>query len=96
MLDVRAGLREFELGFQYFVLDAGYGTEYAGDRVQNDAVWARPEYSLSLRTQRPLSASVRSSSLLRYRRSDVSNDSYFLESAPGVAAGTPAGARALR
>lgn len=82
-MDLRAFLRDVELGVQYRVLDSGYGVEYAGDRAQNQAVWARPDFSLFLRARRPLSDAVSSTSLIRYRRSDVSNDSYFTVSTPG-------------
>src|SRR4051794_8397366 len=48
-LDLRVFLGETELALQYYRLDSGYGLEYAGDKVQNNAIWAREERSLTLR-----------------------------------------------
>src|SRR4051794_19377430 len=48
-LDLRVFLGETELAFQYYRLDTGYGLEYAGDKVQNNGLWAREEHSLTLR-----------------------------------------------
>ena len=78
-LDLRLFLGGAELAAQYYMVDTGYGVQYPGDRVQNNAVWARPEFSLSLRQRSNLSTSVTSDSLLRFRRSDVSNDSFFVD-----------------
>jgi outer membrane receptor for ferrienterochelin and colicins len=77
-LDVRAAAGGLELGLQYFVLDNGYGVEYAADRAQNDAIWKRPELGAWGRLERKLSDSVSSRTLVRYRRSDVSSDSFFV------------------
>ena len=37
------------MALQYYRLDTGYGLEYAADKVQNNAIWAREERSLTLR-----------------------------------------------
>lgn len=76
--DLRAAVSGLELGLQYFVLDSGYGVEYASDRTQNDAIWKRPELGLFARLERPVAEDLTSRTLLRFRRSDVSSDSYFL------------------
>lgn len=83
-LDFRAHLRAVEAGLLFQVLDSGYGVEYAADQAQNKAVWARPDYTLFLRARGDLGPTVSSTSLVRYRRSDVSNDSYFAVSTPGT------------
>jgi outer membrane receptor protein involved in Fe transport len=83
-VDFRAYAGDLELGIQYFDLSSGYGVEYAADRTQNHAVWSRPDFSAYLRMNRPLSDRVRSSTMVRYRSSDVSSDSDFLESLPGT------------
>jgi outer membrane receptor for ferrienterochelin and colicins len=85
-LDLRARLGDLEAALQYFRLDAGYGLEYAGDRAQNHAVWSRPDFSAYVRYEHRLSDRVGSSSFVRYRTSDVSNDSDFTQSFPGTAA----------
>ncbi|MEO6325159.1 MAG: TonB-dependent receptor [Thermoanaerobaculia bacterium] len=89
-VDLRVGLGTIELGVQYFNLNSGYGLVYATDRVQNNAVWARPDLNLFLRDQRTLNAQWSSSTLLRYRKSDLSSDSYFVESNPAPAGAAPA------
>jgi outer membrane receptor for ferrienterochelin and colicins len=78
-LDLRVFLAETELAFQYYRLDSGYGLEYAADKVQNKAVWAREERSLTLRRTDALGPRLTSSTLLRYRSSDITNDSYFVD-----------------
>lgn len=85
-LDLRAGVGHLELGLQYFVIDSGYGVEYAADRAQNDAIWKRPEMGAFARFEQPLSDALKSRTLLRYRRSDLSGDSFFVAAndAPGV------------
>lgn len=80
--DVRVRLGFLEAGFTYQRLSSGYGNEYPGDRSQNDVIWSRPDTSFFLRAQKALSPAVSSSTLLRYRTSGVSNDSYFVESLP--------------
>lgn len=78
-LDFRAFHANTELGAQYYVLDAGYGLGYAADLVQNNSIWRRPEYSLHMRHTYAFTNSFSTRSLIRYRRSDVTNDSYFVD-----------------
>ncbi|HXG57920.1 MAG TPA: TonB-dependent receptor [Thermoanaerobaculia bacterium] len=83
-LDLRAYAGErLEFALQYFRVNAGYGVEYAADRSQNHAVWSRPDLSAHVRLTRPFGERTRGATLLRYRTSDVSSDSYFVESLPG-------------
>lgn len=85
--DLRVLLGDVELGAHTLRIDSGYGFEYAADRAQRQATWARPERSVHLRLARRLSDRLSSATLLRYRESGVSSDSFFLEapllSAPG-------------
>lgn len=78
-IDLRASLGDTELGFQYLLLDTGYGTVYPADLVQNRAVWARPELSLFLRHTRKIDDRITSTTQMRYRESDVRNDSFFVD-----------------
>lgn len=78
-LDLRAYLGNTEFGFQYQVADSGYGVEYPGDLVQNNAVWARPDLSFHLRHTEVLSEDVTSTTLIRYRESGLRPDSYFVD-----------------
>lgn len=82
-IDLRAWLGSLEAGIQYFRTSTGYGLEYAGDRAQNHAVWARPDFSAHLRYQHRFSGQLASTTLVRYRSSDVSNDSTFVENSAG-------------
>jgi outer membrane cobalamin receptor len=82
--DLRVYSGEIEAAVQYFRLAAGYGVEYAADRAQNHAVWSRPDASAYLRWTRPLGERMRATTMVRYRSSGVSEDSYFTESFPGV------------
>lgn len=79
-VDLRAYLGTFELGVLYDRLSSGYGLEYAADESQNNAIWGRPDLSVFLRDRRSLGSNLTISTLVRYRGSDVSNDSTFMES----------------
>ena len=57
--------------------------DHAGDRAQNDAVWSRPELSIHLRRTHSYGANTSGTTLVRYRTSGVTNDSYFVESSSG-------------
>jgi outer membrane receptor for ferrienterochelin and colicins len=78
-LQARLELGSLELGFDHLVMRSGYGVAYTGDRAQNDAIWSRPETSGHLRARVALGPRVTSTTLLRARRSSVTNDSFFLE-----------------
>lgn len=79
-LDFRAWVGDLELGIQYFLTDNGYGLEFAADRAQNRAVWAREDLSIHLRRTHDLSESTRSTTLVRYRESGVDPESWFVQS----------------
>lgn len=81
--DVRAWVGSLEAGIQSLQMSSGYGLEYAGDRAQNHAVWSRPDFSAHLRYLHDFSNLLGSSTLVRYRTSGVSNDSFFVESSSG-------------
>ncbi|MFA6954794.1 MAG: TonB-dependent receptor [Thermoanaerobaculia bacterium] len=81
--DLRVALGGIEAGLQYFRTSSGYGVEYAADQAQNNAVWSRPELSAFVRDMRDLRKGVRATTTVRYRSSDVENDSYFVAAASG-------------
>lgn len=81
--DLRATLGTIEAGLQYFRTASGYGVEYAADQAQNNALWSRPELSAFVRDSRLLRDEVRATTTLRYRTSDVENDSFFVAAASG-------------
>ncbi len=79
-LDGRVFWGNTEVGLQYYAHSAGYGMAYVADLVQSNAVWKRPELSLYARhSEKLLDDKVQTRTLVRYRRSDVSNDSYFVD-----------------
>lgn len=86
-IDLRLTAGTLEARAQFHRLTSGYGTEYPGDRAQNNAVWSRPDVSAYVRDRREVRPGVRMTTTLRYRESGVSNDSFFIENA--AAQGTP-------
>lgn len=78
-IDVRVFLGNTEAGFLMSGIRSGYGNEYPFDAVQPNGVWARPQTSFHLRHVQEFAPGFSSSTLIRYRQSDVANDSYFVE-----------------
>jgi outer membrane cobalamin receptor len=78
-VDVRMFLGNTEAGLLVNTMRSGYGNEYPFDAVQPHAVWSRPQLSAHLRHVQAFSSQFSSSTLVRYRESSVSNDSYFVE-----------------
>ena len=77
-LDARVAFGTLELGGSLFSHTSGNGTEYAGDRYQAQSAWVVQERSLWLRNvARPLPM-LTSTSLLRYRESNIAPSSLFL------------------
>jgi outer membrane receptor protein involved in Fe transport len=82
-VDLRAvhgagGPTQIEAAAQYFRTLTGYGYEYAFDASQPRAVWWRGDWSAYVRLRRELGV-LTSTSLVRWRRSTVEDDSTFLE-----------------
>ncbi|MFT4926962.1 MAG: outer membrane receptor for ferrienterochelin and colicins [Phenylobacterium sp.] len=71
-----------QLAMQYFKIESGYGNVYAADKALNAGSWIRPDSSVSLRHLHDLSEHLKSTTLLRYRRSDIDKDSLFVEAFP--------------
>ena len=78
-IDARVFLGDWELGYQYYLTNTGYGMVYPTDRVQPNGLWAEPEKSVFLRFNRALNAGITAKTMLRYRESGVSRESFFLE-----------------
>ncbi len=86
-IDLRLAYQSTELSLQHFEIDSGYGNVYAADRVQNTGPWIRPDSALSLRHQQSFGEALfgsplQSTSQLRWRHSDIDNDSIFVEGFP--------------
>jgi outer membrane cobalamin receptor len=76
--NARVAFGTLELGGSLFSHASGNGTEYAGDRYQVQGTWSTQERALWLRNvARPLPM-LTSTTLLRYRQSDIAPSSLFL------------------
>jgi outer membrane receptor for ferrienterochelin and colicins len=79
-LDARLYLGKTELAAQFYQLSSGYGFEYPGDKVQNNAVWTRRELSAYARHEQTLFDGWLDARLMvRYRESGIPSDSYFVD-----------------
>lgn len=81
-IDFRVGYLSTEIALQHFDLSSGNGSVYATDKVQNRAPWIRTDSIFQVRHEAELSDSILSTSTYRHRRSDIDNDSFFLEGFP--------------
>ncbi len=86
-IDARVYLGSTEAGFLYSAMRTGYGPEYPFDQVQPSALWSRPQWSLHLRHTQQFNDKFSSTTFLRFRESDVANDSYFVEGYPATVQG---------
>jgi outer membrane receptor protein involved in Fe transport len=86
-VDLRVAYGATEFRFTRLVTDSGYGTAYAADASQSLGRWIRPETSFHVKQDLPLGERVTSTLLVRYRRSDVDQDSSDLESFHGYGTG---------
>ncbi len=72
--------QQSELSLQYYQLNTGNGLVYTFDHAQPNARWKESEYSIHYKAQTALTETLSLKSLLRYRASNIDNDSYFIES----------------
>lgn len=77
--DLRIAHDKTELALTYQLLDSGYGTVYPADRIPSDGVWPRLQYGGYIKHQWPLSKTVDSRTLLRYRHDGVPNNTFDIE-----------------
>ncbi|HVZ30914.1 MAG TPA: TonB-dependent receptor, partial [Polyangiaceae bacterium] len=77
-LDARVGFGTLELGGALFSHTSGFGTEYAADRDQTQGTWVSQERSLYLRNVAHPMTMLTSTSLLRYRQSNIAPSSFYL------------------
>lgn len=77
--NLRLAWGDTELGLTHSELTSGYGNEYAADLAQPRGLWSRPATGLHLLHAMTLAENLKASTLIRYRRNDVSNDSYFVD-----------------
>ncbi len=77
-LDARVGFGTLELGGTMFSHTSNFGTEYAADREQTQGTWVSQERSLFLRNVARPMPMLTSTSLLRFRQSNVAPSSFYL------------------
>ncbi len=68
-----------ELGFNYYRVYTGWGTNYAFDRIPPDVIWEEPDYFFYFKDERNLKEKLSVKTFARYRFSAVSNESNSLE-----------------
>ena len=72
-------LGDFEVGAHYYRVGDMYGTNYAFDKMQPQGIWVEEDYLVYMRNNTKLTEKLTSQSLLKYRRSDVPNESNSIE-----------------
>ncbi|HEY6878868.1 MAG TPA: TonB-dependent receptor [Polyangiales bacterium] len=77
-LDARIGFGSLELGGAMFSHTSNFGTEYASDRFQSQGRWVSQERSLWMRYVAQPLPMLSSTSLVRYRQSNVAPSSSYL------------------
>lgn len=87
--DLRLRYGRLDAGFISYDQTTGYGVEYATDRAYPAGSWRRPELTAFARLRGSAGSRVRSSTLVRWRRSDVDSDSSFLTSTFDSVRGEP-------
>lgn len=71
---------EAEFSLQYYQLTTGYGLIYTFDHsLPNSGLWDETEYSAHYKQQFDLSDSLLLKTLIRYRNSNIDNNSFFIE-----------------
>jgi outer membrane receptor for ferrienterochelin and colicins len=78
-VDVRIYHGDFELAAQYFENYNGYGSAYAVDRITPQSLWIVPLYDVYGRYRHRFSDNFISTTLMRYRQTNVTNESQDLE-----------------
>lgn len=78
-VDVRLFVGDTELTAQLFTLRNGTGVSYAADRIQNSQLFTRTEQSVYIRHRQELSSKFNSTTLLRYRQSNIDSPSTEVE-----------------
>lgn len=78
-LNLNLYLGGLEIGAQYYRVGDMYGTNYAYDKMQIQGIWVEEDYVLYLRNTAELTDDLVSHSLIRFRKSDVPNESNSIE-----------------
>jgi outer membrane receptor protein involved in Fe transport len=81
-VDARFYVGNAELGAQLFTLSTGLGTKYPADRQQTSPLWTTSEFSLFGRHTATLALNTVITSLIQYRRSNITSPSSSLSQQP--------------
>lgn len=71
-----------QVGFEYYLLNNGYGTEYPGDVTHSNGRWILPDTGYYVRHNGKITEDLTSKTLLRYRESNVRPDSIYTDAYP--------------
>lgn len=75
-----SGKNNSEISLQYYQLVTGYGLIYTFDHaLPNSGLWSESEYSIHYKQQFTLADNLSVNTLVRYRSSNIDNDSLFIE-----------------
>lgn len=78
-LGFRLYVDDLELGASFYNLSTGYGTVYPADRVQAVNRWPQAEFNIYSRYSKQLTSKINSRTLVRFRKSSITNDGLFIE-----------------
>ena len=79
--DARLFNQNHEIALQFYRLAGGYGLEYTFDHSLPDVgLWIENDLSFLWRWQNQLSENLHIKTLMRYRESDIDDNSFFIES----------------
>ena len=87
-VDARVDWKGWEVGLQQLWIDSGYGLAYSADESQSMGRWIRPDTSLYIQNKSDFTDRLSSTAMARYRRSDVDEGSFDVESYYGYGAGS--------
>lgn len=68
-----------EIGAEFYKVDGRNGVDYAYDKVQPMSQWIEEDYNFYFKNTTSINSKIQSSSLIRYRHSDVPNKSTSVE-----------------
>ncbi len=77
--DGRLFFDKYEIGFQSYLLDTGYGLLYPADRITSQSMWPRFYRTAYAKLASTLIDGVDAQTLIRWRSDGVSNDALDLE-----------------
>jgi iron complex outermembrane receptor protein len=80
---LNSSYKSLEVGMAYYDKASGYGSNYAFDKNNPRGWWREPDIEAYAKNTVELSDMVTSSTMMRFRRSDVTNDNVSMEGYDG-------------